>query len=313
MSFKLSFLAPNWELADLFLRLAGYLEASLNFRKAREMMSAAALVHNWPDRIILLSDIPKLQCSLAARQVVADQIRGIKCEELTDLEDEWPERAEIVNSLTYWCGISSIDAHRYYNLGLWTVMDIVKMLERRSPLRLLLDWREDISAEMSKAEFTNTLERIRNALTQIELVWWLVDRAWEGDVRTGQLVLLVKDTDLRPIKDALAENIIVVIEERSDAILCLARFGEGVRRLDVRVTEDESWIPMCLHWAGSGRFNVLLSKKAEEQGIYLGMNRVEDLNTHKRLWFADETSLFAALDVDFVPVADRISTLTELK
>ena len=218
-------------------------------------------------------------------------------------------------------------AQELYNIGYRTLNDLADDTNNllTAQQKLYLEYHEELEQSIPRDE----IDEWKTLLTEVfkcpenlanpkkgQFRWLIAGSYRRGDSESSDIDIVVMNVDSNSILDLLEEYIVAVDKTGSHLSSLLVRLTEDspVRQMDLIVSTPEAWYYEIFHWTGPTALTLLAQTHARKLGLKL--NEKGLWNGTEFIPAESEADIFGNLNVEFIPVEDRIDTLnhlTELK
>jgi DNA polymerase/3'-5' exonuclease PolX len=253
----------------------------------------------------------------------------IKTGTLSELKTnkETSEQTTAMDELLSITGIGPTRAKQYIKDGITSVNklhDAIKddKIKITHHIQIGIDYYEDLTHKIPRKEIDDMKKTLHKEINKVdkELVFEICGSYRRGLSKSGDIDLLISHPhhistiDKQKYLPKLVTNLkkcgFIIDSLTSDGAkkymgVCRIQKSPYARRIDIRCVDYSAYYTGLLYFTGSKNFNILVRKKALENGYSLNEYSLTNKETDEKIILQSEKELFDILDMEYVKPTDR--------
>lgn len=253
----------------------------------------------------------------------------IKTGTLSELKTnkETSEQTNAMDELLSITGIGPTRAKQYIKDGITSVnklRDAIKngKIKITHHIQVGIDYYEDLTHKIPRKEIDDMKKILNKEINKVdkELVFEICGSYRRGLSKSGDIDLLIshphhisnidKQKYLPKLVANLKKHEFIIDSLTSDGAkkymgVCRIEKSPYARRIDIRCVDYSAYYTGLLYFTGSKNFNILVRKKALENGYSLNEYSLTNKETDEKVILQSEKELFDILDMEYVKPTDR--------
>ena len=311
-------LSKNKEIADILSLIGSYYVMAGDTYRAKAFNNASIKISDY-DKVILSGAQARKELSgigPSIESTIDEYISSGKVQRLSELEDQFTDRKQIIDYFRSFYGIGPVTAVNFYNQGFRTLEDLWYKANLNDAQKIGIIWRDHIDQRITRDEMLMINDKIAEYLNPYSINFIIAGSYRREESSSGDIDVLVESRE-----DINMENLIALLRPLLPATLALgpAMYRGIIRlsdayvghRIDIRLIPKDNWYPALMYFTGSQHFNILMRQRAIDLGFTLNEYGLYKQNVPQSV--NSEEDIFKILRVKYMPPAKRVKLLQSLE